>query len=161
MKKFDIAIIGGGILGTTISYWISNLYDSSVCVIEKESNVAKHTSGRNTGVVHTPFYLNPETKKIFAKSAHISHELWETLAKNTVSPWNEIGTIEVALNEIQHKTLEKYQKWGINNGVSEDNLLLLDSNELKQKEKNIECHSGLLCKSDVSTDYSKLTQEIQ
>ena len=38
---------------------------------------------------------------------------------------------------------------------------LLDSNELKQKEKNIECHSGLLCKSDVSTDYSKLTQEIQ
>ena len=78
MKKYDIAIIGGGILGTTISYWISNLYDSSVCVIEKESNVAKHTSGRNTGVVHTPFYLNPEKKKIFAKSAHVSHDLWKT-----------------------------------------------------------------------------------
>jgi len=43
LKKFDIAIIGGGILGTTISYWISNLYNSSVCVIEKESNVAQHT----------------------------------------------------------------------------------------------------------------------
>ena len=160
MKKFDIAIIGGGILGTTISYWISNLYDSSVCVIEKESNVAKHTSGRNTGVVHTPFYLNPETKKIFAKSAHVSHDLWKTLATNTMSPWNEIGTIEVALDETQHKTLEKYHKWGIQNGVSENNLSLLDSNELKQKEKNIECYSGLLCKSDVSTDYSKLTQEI-
>ena len=161
MKKFDIAIIGGGILGTTISYWISNLYDSSVCVIEKESDVAKHTSGRNTGVVHTPFYLNPEKKKIFAKSAHVSHDLWKTLATNTMSPWNEIGTIEVALDETQHKTLEKYHKWGIQNGVSENNLSLLDSNELKQKEKNIECHSGLLCKSDVSTDYSKLTQEIQ
>ena len=161
MKKFDIAIIGGGILGTTISYWISNLYNSSVCVIEKESNVAQHTSGRNTGVVHTPFYLNPEKKKIFAKSAHVSRELWKSLAKNKMSPLNEVGTIEVALNEIQHKTLEKYQKWGVENGVSEDNLLLLDSNELKQKEQNIECHSGLLCKSDVSTDYSKLTQEIQ
>ena len=120
MKKFDIAIIGGGILGTTISYWISNLYDSSVCVIEKESNVAKHTSGRNTGVVHTPFYLNPEKKRIFAKSAHISHDLWKTLAKNTMSPWDEIGTIEVALDEIQYKTLQKYQKWGIQNGVSEN-----------------------------------------
>ena len=161
MKKFDIAIIGGGILGTTISYWISNLYDSSVCVIEKESNVAKHTSGRNTGVVHTPFYLNPEKKKIFAKSAHVSHSLWKTLATNTMSPWNEVGTIEVALDETQHKTLEKYYKWGIQNGVSENNLSLFDSNELKQKEKNIECYSGLLCKSDVSTDYSKLTQEIQ
>ena len=73
-----------------------------------------------------------------------------------MSPWNEIGTIEVALDETQHKTLEKYHKWGLQNGVSENNLSLLNSNELKQKEKNIECYSGLLCKSDVSTDYSKL-----
>ena len=161
LKKFDIAILGGGILGTTISYWISNLYDSSVCVIDKEFDVAQHTSGRNTGVIHTPFYLNPEKKKIFAKSAHSSHELWKTLAKNTMSPWNEIGTIEAALNETQHKTLEKYQKWGVENGVLEENLLLLNSNEIKQREKNVECFSGLLCKSDVSTDYSKLTQEIK
>ena len=161
MKKYDIAIIGGGILGTTISYWISNLYDSSVCVIDKEPDVAKHTSGRNTGVVHTPFYLDPEKKKIFAKSAYISHNLWKTLAIQTQSPWMEIGTIEVAIDESQHKTLEKYQKWGIENGVNEDSLLILDSNELKQKEKNLECYSGLLCKNDVSTDYSKLTQEIK
>ena len=161
MKKYDIAIIGGGILGTTISYWISNLYDSSVCVIDKEPDVAKHTSGRNTGVVHTPFYLNPDKKKVFAKSAYISHDLWKTLAIQTQSPWLEIGTIEVAIDESQHKTLEKYQKWGIKNGVNEDSLLILDSNELKQKEKNLECYSGLLCKNDVSTDYSKLTQEIK
>ena len=161
MKKYDIAIIGGGILGTTISYWISNLYDSSVCVIDKEPDVAKHTSGRNTGVVHTPFYLDPEKKKIFAKSAYLSRNLWKTLAIQTQSPWMEIGTIEVAIDESQHKTLEKYQKWGIENGVNEDSLLILDSNELKQKEKNLECYSGLLCKNDVSTDYSKLTQEIK
>ena len=132
MKKFDIAIIGGGVLGTAISYWISNLYDSSVCVLEKESNVAKHTSGRNTGVVHTPFYLDPEKKKIFAKSSHISHELWKILANNTSSPWNEVGTIEVALDDSQHKTLEKYYKWGLQNGVSEENLSLMNLNELKQ-----------------------------
>jgi len=161
LKNFDIAIIGGGILGTTISYWISNLYDSSVCVIDKEPDVAKHTSGRNTGVVHTPFYLDPEKKKIFAKSAHISRNLWKTLAIQTQSPWMEIGTIEVAIDELQHKTLEKYQKWGIKNGVNEDSFLILDSSGLKQKEKNLECYSGLLCKSDVSTDYSKLTQEVK
>ena len=161
MKNFDIAIIGGGILGTTISYWISNLYDSSVCVIDKEPDVAKHTSGRNTGVVHTPFYLDPEKQKIFAKSAHISRNLWKTLAIQTQSPWMEIGTIEVAIDELQHKTLEKYQKWGIKNGVNEDSFLILDSSGLKQKEKNLECYSGLLCKSDVSTDYTKLTQEVK
>jgi len=161
LKNFDIAIIGGGILGTTISYWISNLYDLNICVIDKEFDVAKHTSGRNTGVVHTPFYLDPEKKKIFAKSAHISHDLWKTVAIQTQSPWMDVGTIEVAMDDLQHKTLEKYQKWGIQNGVSEDSLLLLDSNELKQKEKNLQCHSGLLCRNDVSTDYSKLTKEIK
>jgi len=161
LKNFDISIIGGGILGTTLSYWISNLYDLRVCVIEKESDVAKHTSGRNTGVVHTPFYLDPEKKKVFAKSAHISHDLWKKLAMQTQSPWMEVGTIEVAKDESQHKTLEKYQKWGIQNDVSDDNLLILNSNELKQKEKNLESYSGLFCKSDVSTDYSKLTQEIK
>ena len=160
MKKFDFAIICWGILGTSISYWISNLYDYDVCVIEKESDVAKHTSGRNTGVVHTPFYLDPENKKIFAKSSQISHQLWKTLAEKTSSPWNNVGTIEVALDETQHKTLEKYQKWGIQNGVSEENLSILDTNELKEKEKHVECYSGLLCKTDVSTDYSKLTNEL-
>ena len=34
------------------------------------------------------------------------------LATNTMSPWNEIGTIEVALDETQHKTLEKYSQMG-------------------------------------------------
>ena len=83
MKNFDIAIVGGGVLGTSISYWISNLYDLNVCVIDKESDVAKHTSGRNTGVIHTPFYLDPEKKKIFAKSAYLSNTLWKKLAEKT------------------------------------------------------------------------------
>tara|TARA_Y100000590_G_scaffold253221_1_gene284469 strand:+ start:5466 stop:6764 length:1299 start_codon:yes stop_codon:yes gene_type:complete len=161
LEKFDFAIIGGGILGTTISYWLSNLYNYKICVIEKESDVAQHTSGRNTGVIHTPFYLDPEKKKIFARTAKLSHDLWKKIASETSAPWSEVGTIEVAIDENQHKTLEKYQTWGIKNGVSEENLVLLDKNELKQKEKNIECYSGLFCKTDVSTDYSFLTKEIQ
>ena len=34
MSKYDIVIIGAGILGTTISYWLSTIYDLNVCVIE-------------------------------------------------------------------------------------------------------------------------------
>ena len=68
MEKYDIAIIGGGLLGTSISYWISNLYNAKVAVIEKESDVGMHTSSRNTGVVHSPFYLNPDKKGKIAKS---------------------------------------------------------------------------------------------
>ena len=96
MSRYDVAIIGAGILGTSISYWLSTLYDLKVCVIEKEDNVAKHTSSRNTGVVHSPFYLDPKKRKISAVSSLISHDLWETFAKKKSLPWFEVGTIEVA-----------------------------------------------------------------
>ncbi|MFB5611648.1 MAG: FAD-dependent oxidoreductase, partial [Nitrosopumilaceae archaeon] len=107
MSKFDVAIIGGGILGTTISYWISSLYNVSICVIEKEKDVALHTSSRNTGVVHSPFYLDPKKRRTSAISSLISHDLWEDLAKKKNLPWYPVGTIEVAIEEAQHKTLEK------------------------------------------------------
>ncbi|MFQ5782271.1 MAG: NAD(P)/FAD-dependent oxidoreductase [Nitrosopumilus sp.] len=161
MKKYDVAIIGGGILGTTISYWLSTLYDLNVCVIEKESDVAKHTSTRNTGVVHSPFYLDPKKRKISAVSSLFSHDLWEDFAKKKGLPWFEVGTIEVASDEQQHKTLEKYMKWSEQNGIPENQVELLDSKDLLKKESNLYAYSGLNCSRDVSTDYGILTKELQ
>ena len=106
MKKYDIAIIGGGILGTSISYWISTLHDLNVCVIEKEEDVGQHSSTRNSGVVHYPFYLNSKRKKNFSKAAFLSHKMWKALAAEKDIPWVQGGTIEIALDEDQHKTLE-------------------------------------------------------
>ena len=69
-KNFDVVIIGGGILGTSISYFLSALNKSKkIAVIEQAQNVAFHTSGRNTGKVHAPYLYNPEKKKLFAKAA--------------------------------------------------------------------------------------------
>ncbi len=161
MTKYDLAIIGGGILGTSLSYWLSVLYDLKICVIEKETSVAMHTSSRNTGVVHSPFYLHPKKRSKSAKTSLISHDLWKDLAYQQKVPWNEIGTIEVAIEEAQHKTLEKYRKWGEKNGIPSQKLDLLDHQELKRKEPNLDAHSGLLCKMDVSTDFGKFTQELQ
>ena len=87
MKKYDIAIIGGGVLGNTISYWLSTLYDLNICVIDKEKDVAVHSSTRNSGVIHYPFYLNSKTKKNFVRAAFLSHELWKSLAKENKIPW--------------------------------------------------------------------------
>ena len=161
MEKFDVAIIGGGILGTAISYWISLLYDIRVCVIEKESNVARHTSSRNTGVVHSPFYLDPTKRKKSALTSLVSHDLWESLAKKKNLPWLEVGTIEVALNESQHHTLEKYLKWSAKNGIPEEQTALLDNKELTKKEPNLKAYSGLYCSRDVSTDYGLFTKELK
>ncbi len=161
MKKYDIAIIGGGILGTTISYWISSLYDVNLCVIEKESDVAMHASSRNTGVVHSPFYLNPKTKKVLAKSALISYNMWETLAKKEKIPWSKTGVFELALNKEQHKSLEEFMQWGNGNGIPSDDLELLDRKDVLKQEPNVDCYSAVYCKREVSTDFGAFTRIIK
>ena len=161
MTKCDVAIIGGGILGTSISYWLSGLYDIKTCVIEKESEVAMHASSRNTGVVHSPFYLDPQKKKTLAKSAFLSHDLWKTFAEKKGLAWKMVGTLEVALDENQHNSLEKYMRWGVQNGISEDDLELLDRNGVLEKEPNVSCHAALFCRRDVAVDYGIFTQELE
>ncbi len=161
MNKFDVAIIGGGILGTSISYWISTLYDLKICVIEKESDVAMHASSRNTGVIHSPFYLNPSSKKILAKSALISYKMWEDLAIKRNIPWKKTGVLELALDENQHKSLEEFMKWGIENGLSDEDLELLTADEVSKREPNVKCHSAIYCKKEASTDFGAFTREIK
>lgn len=158
--KFDVAIIGGGILGTSLSYWISALTNHTVCVIEKENHVAAHASSRNTGVIHSPFYLDPQKKKKIAKASLLSYDLWWDYAKKHHISWKDTGTIELALDESQHHTLEKYLKWGHQNGLDDNDLELLDSGQIKQREPNVRCYSGLFCKKDTSTDYGMLTEQL-
>jgi len=161
MAKFDIAIIGGGILGTTISYWISSLYDCKICLIDKESEVAMHASSRNTGVVHSPFYLDPNTKKVLAKSAFISYDMWEKVAKERNIPWSKTGVLEIGFNEDQHKTLEEFMEWGVQNGLQENDLELLDGKEISKRESNVKCYSGVFCKKEVASDFGEFTKEIK
>ena len=137
------------------------MYDLNVCVIDKEHDVAIHSSTRNSGVIHYPFYLNSKVKKNFARAAFLSHSMWKVLAEEKKIPWIQGGTIEIALDEGQHETLEKYMIWGKENGLTEEEISILDHNEIKQKEPNVDCYSGLYCTKEGSTNYGLLTHAVK
>jgi len=159
--NFDLVIIGGGILGTSISYFLSFLNKSKkIGVIEQENNVAHHTSGRNTGKVHAPYLYNPEKKKLFANAAFHGYEMWKEYSKQQNLPFKEDGVIEVALDEKGIKVLEKYIKWGKQNGLQEKDIELIEKTELKKIEPEIKCEAALYARRDGSTDYSTLTNAI-
>ncbi len=159
--NFDIVIIGGGILGTSISYFLSFLNKSKkIAIIEQESTVAFHTSGRNTGKVHAPYLYNPEKKKLFAKAAFHGYEMWKEYSKLKKLPFRKDGVIEVALNKKDVKTLEKYLKWGKQNGLEDKDIKLLDKEEIKKIEPEIKCESALYVYKDGSADYSVFTNSI-
>ena len=159
--NFDIIIIGGGILGTSLSYFLSFLNKSKkIAVIEQEHNVAYHTSGRNTGKVHAPYLYNPEKKKLFANASFHGYEMWKEYSKLRNLPFKEDGVIEVALEEKDIKVLEKYLKWGKQNGLEEKDIELMNKTELKKVEPEIKCEAALYAHRDGSTDYSILTKSI-
>ena len=158
---FDVVIIGGGILGTSLSYFLSSLNKSKkIVVIEQAHSVAFHTSGRNTGKVHAPYLYNPEKKKLFAKSAFYGYEMWEEYAKLKKLPFKKDGVIEVATDQKGIKVLEKYLKWGKQNGLEDIDIKLLNKEELKKIEPEIKCESALCVYKDASTDYSSFTNSI-
>ena len=159
--NFDVIIIGGGILGTSISYFLSFLNKSKkIAVIEQAPSVAFHTSGRNTGKVHAPYLYNPEKKKLFAKAAFHGFEMWEEYSKLRDLPFKTDGVIEVALDQKGIKVLEKYLKWGKQNGLDEKDIELIDKTELKKIEPEINCEAALYVYRDGSADYSKFTSSV-
>lgn len=160
-RNFDLVIIGGGILGTSISYFLSHLNNSKqIAVIEQAHNVAFHTSGRNTGKVHAPYLYNPEKKKMFAKAAFHGYDMWKKYSELKNLPFKEDGVIEISQDKKGTKVLEKYLKWGKQNGLKDEEIKLLTKSELKKIEPEIECNDALFVFRDASTDFAVFTKSL-
>lgn len=158
-KNCQVAVIGAGLLGVNISFWLSYLYDNcSIVLIDREMRPARHTSSRNTGVVHRPFYLNPNTKRIFAGSAQKSYPMWAKLASRFGLPWKQVGMIRIAAEDAQVPTIEKYHKWAVQNGMNEDELEVLSAADVKRLEPEVECKGGILSKFEPVVQYGTMTE---
>lgn len=59
-SEYDLVIVGGGIIGTGTARELKERYPKlKVAVLEKENDLAKHQSGRNSGVIHAGIYYKP------------------------------------------------------------------------------------------------------
>lgn len=158
----DVAVIGGGILGTSLSYFLAHLNpEKRIVLVEREQDVAMHASGRNTGKVHAPYLYDPERKKLFAKAAYAGFDMWRTYADTKNIPFRQDGVIEVSQDEDGDRMLEKYVRWGRANGLGECDMELWDKGEAGRREPEISCESALFCSRDGSVDYGALTRSLK
>lgn len=159
MPSYQVAVIGGGVLGTSIAYFLSaHARDpGSVVLIEQEQNIARHTSSRNTGKVHAPFLYDPVAKKTFAKAAALGYEMWMEFARRKKLVFKRDGVLEVALDDKGIERLHKYMQWGLANGLKQNELQLLDQKQARKMEPNVKCASALYCSKDASVDYGGLS----
>lgn len=131
--KFDVAIIGGGVVGCAIARELSR-YQLKVALIERSSDVARGTSGKNSGVVHTG--INVPTGSLKAKFNVAGALVFEQLCDDLDVPFHRCGKLIVALSEEEIPDLEALKARGDANGVPD--LEIVDRATVKMMEPNIE-----------------------
>ncbi|MDA0232567.1 MAG: NAD(P)/FAD-dependent oxidoreductase, partial [Chloroflexi bacterium] len=136
--KFDVAIVGGGVVGCAIARELSR-YQLRVAVLERAADVARGTSGKNSGVVHTG--INVPTGSVKAQYNVDGARMFEQYCSDLDVPFVRCGKVIVALGEAEIPDLESLMARGVANGVRD--LEIIDSAILKRMEPNIEGAAAL------------------
>ncbi|MCK5220007.1 MAG: FAD-dependent oxidoreductase, partial [Candidatus Aminicenantes bacterium] len=101
--NFDIAVIGGGIVGMATAMTLKKKFKGSVVVLEAEDTLAKHQTGHNSGVIHSGLYYKPGSLK--ATNCKTGRELLYAFLKKENIPHDKCGKVVVATAEDQIPSL--------------------------------------------------------
>ena len=156
----DIAVIGAGILGASTAYLLASFSRLKVTLLESEMHAGVHSSSRNTGVIHRPFYLNPSKKAIFAKAANASFPLWREMSAKYGLPWKKTGTVEVALDEDGLKTIEDYGRFALVNGMDESEFQVMDKSNMLGLEGSLAGLGAFFSRNDACVSFGDYTRKL-
>jgi glycerol-3-phosphate dehydrogenase len=129
---FDCIVIGAGVVGGLVSRELTK-YNLSVCIVDKESDVAMGATRANSAIVHAGFDAKEGTLK--ARLNVRGSEMMEGVCRELGVKYKNNGSLVVGFTEEDKETLRSLIERGIKNGVK--GLSLLDRDEILQLEPNI------------------------
>jgi (S)-2-hydroxyglutarate dehydrogenase len=116
MQQSDLIIIGGGIVGLATAYrFLERFPGKRVTVLEKEADIARHQTGRNSGVLHTGIYYRPGSLK--AQNCRAGKLAMQEFCTRENIPFILCGKIIVATLESELPRMEALLERGPQNGV--------------------------------------------
>ena len=112
--KYDVAIIGAGITGSSIAFELSK-YDLKVVLLERENDVAMKTTKANSAIIHAGYDPKEGTK--MARLNVLGSSLIHDYAEKLNFHYKQIGSLVVGRNEKDHAIIDKLFERGNKNGV--------------------------------------------
>jgi (S)-2-hydroxyglutarate dehydrogenase len=129
--KFDVAIVGGGIVGLSSAYaLLKKKPEINLILLEKENEVSAHQTGNNSGVIHSGIYYKPGSAK--AVNCIKGYHMLIDFCKAHNIPYELCGKLIVATDQGELPGLEKLYDRGIENGL--EGLKYLSQEELHEVE---------------------------
>lgn len=154
-RWFDIAVIGGGIVGTaTAMALLEREPDLSLVVLEKENRLAQHQTGRNSGVIHSGLYYHPGSLK--AQTCIAGREALYRFCADHDLPFERCGKVVVAVDEAEIPGLDLLEKRGRENGLK--GLERLDEQQLREFEPHVRGVAGLHVPDTGIVDFVAVTE---
>ena len=115
-RHYDVAIVGAGLVGlATARELLLRQPWLRVVVLEKETVLASHQSGHNSGVIHSGIYY--PTGSLKARACVAGHKAMLEFCKDQGIPFELCGKVIVALDKTELPRLEDLYRRGIANGV--------------------------------------------
>ncbi|MFL0247296.1 NAD(P)/FAD-dependent oxidoreductase [Candidatus Clostridium stratigraminis] len=129
---FDVTIIGAGVVGCSIARELSK-YKLTVCVLEKEVDIASGTTKANSAIIHAGFDAIPNILK--GKLNAKGNSMFDKLSKELNFPFKRNGSLVLCFDKNDYHKLIELKEQGKKNGVPD--LQILDAAEIHEIEPNV------------------------
>ena len=156
MQEFDCVVVGGGILGLSVTWTILEKWPGCrVAVLEKEDAWARHQTGRNSGVIHSGIYYKPGSLK--AKLCREGNRRLLEFCREHGIRHEVCGKVIVATTVSEIPLMENLYGRGVANGLT---VKKLSASEVKEIEPNVSCLAGLHVPATGIVNFSDVCQKL-
>ena len=147
--EYDYCVVGGGIVGlATAMALLQRNPGASLVLLEKESALATHQTGHNSGVIHSGIYYAPGSLK--ADLCKRGERATKTFCTEHAIPFVTCGKTLVATNALELERMEALVARARENGIEVERL---DEAALRRREPNVTGLGALFVPATAIVDY--------